>query len=64
MCLCACLCVRVSVYVCVCVTNLLHPIVKLTISRVKISLKENDHFNPVKIIPLKVQEMQRRIDFK
>lgn len=52
-----------SVCVCVCVTDLLHLIAKLTILRVKVSLKESDHFNPVKSIPLKVEEMQR-IDLK
>lgn len=50
--------------VCVCITDLLYLIAKLTILRVKISLKENDHFSPVKSIPLKVEEMQGIIDLK
>lgn len=68
----------VYVYVCVCMrlcvcphvsmhmhlTDLLYPIAKLAILKIKISLKENEGFNSVKIIPLKARGMQRRIDFK
>lgn len=54
--------IALCVSMCVC-NQLLYPIAKLAVSRVRISLKENDLFNLVKLFS-KVEEMRGRIDFR